>query len=190
MTMRKARFIEFGGSAEELSRELFGVTPHVLLGGTPLSVAVPPEHAVVDVSLPTAWGANISRFSPRAVIEHLARRLDDPGTKLFAVWTDGADIGFEDEGLALELEACLPRLRAENDNAATIASYLVCHPEVAEVFYPGLKTDDGFALAAQILAHGFGNVVEYSTEDDGTIRRIHATAGDIFDQIEELERAL
>ena len=190
MTMRKARFIEFGGSAEELSRELFGVTTHVLLGGTPLSVAVPPEHAVVDVSLPTAWGANISRYRPRAVIEHLARRLDDPGTKLFAVWTDDAGVGFEDDGLALKLEACLPRLRAENDNAATIASYLVCHPEVAEVFYPGLKTDEGFALAAQILAHGFGNVVEYSTEDDGAIRRIHATAGDIFDQIEELERAL
>lgn len=190
MTMRTARFIEFDGSAEELSLELFGVAPHVLLGGTPLAAAAPPEHAVVDVSLPTEWGANISRFSPRAVVEHLARRLDDPGTGLFAIWTDEAGVGFEDDGLALELGVCLPRLRSENDNAATIASYLVCHPEVAEVFYPGLKTDEGFALAAQILANGFGNTIEYSTEDDGTIRRIHATAGDIFDQIEALERSL
>ena len=77
MTMRTARFIEFDGSAEELSLELFGVAPHVLLGGTPLAVAAPPEHAVIDVSLPTAWGANISRFRPRSVVEHLARRLDE-----------------------------------------------------------------------------------------------------------------
>ena len=81
-------------------------------------------------------------------------------------------------------------IRIENDNAATIAHYLACHPNVAEVFYPGLKTDDSFAVAAQVLAHGFGNVVEYCTEDDAAIRRICVTADDVFDQIEALEQRL
>ena len=37
---------------------------------------------------------------------------------------------------------------------------------------------------------GFGNVVEYCTEDDAAIRRICVTADDVFDQIEALEQRL
>ena len=186
----KMRFIESRQSAEELSVELFGVLPHVLLGGTPLTCTIPEAGAVVDVSLPTMYGSSISRFKPHAVIEHLARSLDDPSTNVYALWTDEDVPATSNPDFEQTLHDAEARIRVENDNAATIAHYLACHPNVAEVFYPGLKSDASFAAAAQVLVHGFGNAIEYCTEDDAAIRRICVTADDVFDQIEALEQRL
>ena len=186
----QARFIEFDGDVQDLSRELFGVGAHVLLGGSPLACTVPQEAAVVDVSLPTFFGANIARFKPLAVIEHLARSLDDSSTKLFAVWCSDAGIGFADDDLFTLMDAAHVRICRENDNAATIAHYLACHPHVLDVFYPGLKSDRCFSFAAQVLAHGFGNAIEFRSDGAAEARPIHAAVGDVFNQIEALERIL
>lgn len=49
-----------------------------------------------------------------------------------------------------------------NDNALAVAPYLECHPNVAAVAYPGLKTDPSHAVAASVLAHGFGPLVAFA----------------------------
>ncbi|MFK5261372.1 PLP-dependent transferase, partial [Lactiplantibacillus plantarum] len=39
------------------------------------------------------------------------------------------------------------RLDRETANAQAIAEFLAQHPDVAHVYYPGLKNDPGYALA-------------------------------------------
>ena len=57
--------------------------------------------------------------------------------------------------------------RAASDVAQAFASYLACHPVVAEVRYPGLKSDPSFAVAAQVLVGGFGPLISWRSAADG-----------------------
>ena len=56
--------------------------------------------------------------------------------------------------------------RAASDVAQAFAAYLCCHPGVAEVRYPGLKTDPSFAVAAQVLVGGFGPFISWRPNVD------------------------
>ena len=56
--------------------------------------------------------------------------------------------------------------RASSDVAQAFAAYLGCHPAVAEVRYPGLKSDPSFAVAAQVLVGGFGPLISWRPELD------------------------
>lgn len=53
-----------------------------------------------------------------------------------------------------------PRLRAHCDNAARIAQLLDAHPAVSRVYWPGLETHPGHALAAR-QQHGFGAMLSF-----------------------------
>lgn len=53
------------------------------------------------------------------------------------------------------------RWRAASDAAQVQASYLACHPRVAAVRYPGLRTDPAFGRAAATVRGGFGPYVDF-----------------------------
>ena len=84
------------------------------------------------------------------------------------------------------------RWRALSDAAQVAASYLACHPRVAEVRYCGLKADPDFAEAACTLRGGFGPVVCLRLRGDapGRWRRWEADARDVREQVMELEGLL
>ena len=61
--------------------------------------------------------------------------------------------------------------RASSDLAQVVASYLACHPRVAQVRYPGLRSDPSFEVAARTLTGGFGPWVDYQqTDASGWVR--------------------
>ncbi|MEO6688237.1 MAG: cystathionine gamma-synthase [Dokdonella sp.] len=64
-----------------------------------------------------------------------------------------------------------PRLRAHEENAARVAALLDEHPAVTRVYWPGLSTHPGHALAAQQQS-GFGAMLSF--ELDGGLDAIEA----------------
>lgn len=48
------------------------------------------------------------------------------------------------------------RVNAANANALALATRLASHPQVAQVFYPGLPSHPGHAIAAKQMLNGFG----------------------------------
>ena len=104
---------------------------------------------------------------------------------LAQAYVDGGDEGLTDERYR--------RYQATSDAAQVIASYLACHPKVAEVRYPGLKGDPTYGIAARVLQGGFGPFVDYRMADgsDGAAWvRVEATEEDARDQVMGLERLL
>lgn len=78
---------------------------------------------------------------------------------------------------------------AASDAAQVVAAYLVCHPRVEAVRYPGLKTDPNFARATSQLVGGFGPYVDYMwKESPGEWHRFAATDEDARTQIINFER--
>lgn len=57
------------------------------------------------------------------------------------------------------------RVRQHNANAAAIAEFLLQHPAVAQVHYPGLKQHPNHEIARQ-QSSGFGGIVSFSLRDD------------------------
>ncbi|GAB3319128.1 methionine gamma-lyase [Larkinella ripae] len=53
------------------------------------------------------------------------------------------------------------RIERQNASALTIARFLKAHPTVSDVFYPGLETHPGHAIAAAQMS-GFGGVLSFS----------------------------
>ena len=77
------------------------------------------------------------------------------------------------------------RWRVLSDAAQVVANYLVCHPCVEAVRYPGLRTDPDFPRAANALVGGFGPRVAYRVA--GEWRIWEADARDAREQVMELE---
>lgn len=69
------------------------------------------------------------------------------------------------------LRTLVPRLRAHEENAARVAALLEGHPAVTRVYWPGLPTHPGHALAAQ-QQDGFGAMLSF--ELDGGVDAIEA----------------
>ncbi|HET7369296.1 MAG TPA: aminotransferase class I/II-fold pyridoxal phosphate-dependent enzyme [Gammaproteobacteria bacterium] len=64
--------------------------------------------------------------------------------------------------LILRGAATLPlRIRAQSANAGRLAEHLDAHPAVEKVYYPGLETHPGHALAARQM-NGFGGVLSFT----------------------------
>ena len=57
------------------------------------------------------------------------------------------------------------RVQQQNRNAQQIAEFLVTHPTIEHVWYPGLKTHPGHAIAARQMK-GFGGVVSFTVRGD------------------------
>ena len=51
------------------------------------------------------------------------------------------------------------RFKAQCENADKIANYLVKHPKIDKVFYPGLSTHENHHVAVQQMQNGFGSIV-------------------------------
>ena len=94
--------------------------------------------------------------------------------------------------LALSSQMGRERWRVLSDAAQVVANYLVCHPRVEAVRYPGLKADPDFPRAANALVGGFGPRVAYRVAGDaaGEWRLWEADARDARQQVMELEGAL
>ena len=89
---------------------------------------------------------------------------------------------------ALSSQLGRERWRVLSDAAQVVATYLVCHPRVEAVRYPGLKSDPDFTRAANTLVGGFGPYVRYCVA--GEWRLWEADARDVRDvreQVMELE---
>ncbi|MBX3241150.1 MAG: cystathionine gamma-synthase family protein [Chitinophagaceae bacterium] len=61
------------------------------------------------------------------------------------------------------------RIERQNNSALTIAKYLVAHSKVKAVFYPGLETHQGHAIAKQQMK-GFGGILSFAL--DGGYERV------------------
>jgi len=57
------------------------------------------------------------------------------------------------------------RVRQQNESALRIARFLQGHPQVAQVFYPGLETHPNHAIAARQM-RGFGGVLSFILKGD------------------------
>ncbi|HWK04461.1 MAG TPA: cystathionine gamma-synthase family protein [Puia sp.] len=55
------------------------------------------------------------------------------------------------------------RIERQNASALTIANYLMAHPKVKEVFYPGLETHPGHAIAKSQMT-GFGGIISFALD--------------------------
>ncbi len=165
------------------------------------------ELLVVDATVPTLAGADVVRLGADVAFEQLGEGGERglamaPGIALVAA---AGDAGEPVRGLlaasravadADGLEALLAEReasrRAAADNAQVVAAYLVCHPRVAEVRYPGLRGDPSFSLAASTLRSGFGPVVDFRLAEDASNawQRVCCAAGDPRDEVVRLERDL
>ncbi len=63
------------------------------------------------------------------------------------------------------LETLHLRVKQHSANALAVATYLEQHPAVAKVFYPGLTSHPGHALAKR-QQKGFGGIVSFTLRDD------------------------
>ncbi len=66
------------------------------------------------------------------------------------------------------------RVRAQCDTAARLAEFLAAHPRVARVYYPGLPTHPGHALAARQMDGAFGAMLSF--EVAGTAQQAQRVA--------------
>lgn len=85
----------------------------------------------------------------------------------------GATLGPFDAWLLLRgLRTLEMRVARHNDNAMRLARYLEAHPRVARVYYPGLASHEGHAIAAQQMS-GFGGLLSFEVDGDfGDARRV------------------
>src|SRR5213078_3744886 len=86
---------------------------------------------------------------------------DDAEQLKFIQNAAGAILSPFDSWLVLRGIKTLPlRMDAHNANAMKIANYLVSKKQVRAVFYPGLPTHPGHALAKQQTS-GFGGIIAF-----------------------------
>src|SRR5437867_7679186 len=62
--------------------------------------------------------------------------------------------------LARRTKTLALRVKAQNDNALTLAPFLATHPKVREVNYPGLESHPDHAHARELLS-GFGGMLSF-----------------------------
>lgn len=88
------------------------------------------------------------------------------------------------------LDANAQQWHLTSDAAQVVASYLRCHPRVAELRYPGLKEDPSFGVAARTLTGGFGPLVSYRLDGEYDWRSLQCSAEDARTQVMRLEAEL
>ncbi|MCA5892205.1 cystathionine gamma-synthase [Isoptericola sp. NEAU-Y5] len=82
--------------------------------------------------------------------------------------SSGAVAGPFDAWLTLRgLKTLAVRMDRHQANAAAVAEFLVAHPAVTEVIYPGLTSHPGHELAARQMS-GFGGMVSFRTGSEAT----------------------
>ena len=57
------------------------------------------------------------------------------------------------------------RIREQNNNALRIAQFLETHPGIEQVFYPGLESHSGHAIANQQMS-GYGGMLSFMLKEN------------------------
>lgn len=78
-----------------------------------------------------------------------------------------------------------PRMRQHESNASQVAAALVTHPAVQAVYYPGLSSHPGHALAAR-QQRGFGGMVSFEVAGDEAALRYVLEGLSLFSLAESL----
>lgn len=167
--------------AEVLSNPLLTVLDGPRLAGAcqqqGLRLLIDSSFTTPMLTRPLSWGADLVWHS---ATKFLAGHSDvtagvvvarDPalGQRLRQVATNlGLMLAPLDSWLAVRgLRTLRLRVRQHSENALAVAQYLAGHPAVAAVFYPGLPTHPGHALAAAQLLHGwYGGMLSIRLTDD------------------------
>ena len=85
------------------------------------------------------------------------------------------------------IETLSIRMKLHCANAQKLAIYLLQHPEVKEVYYPGLEIHPNHAIAAAQCKNQFGGVISFSLNDDSEEAAIaFATSTKLFKLAESL----
>jgi cystathionine beta-lyase/cystathionine gamma-synthase len=89
---------------------------------------------------------------------------EELGTKLhFNQFATGGTLGPMDSFLVLRgIKTLHLRVQRHCENGEKIAQFLVNHPKVAQVFYPGLSTHPQYDLAKKQMIGGFGGMVSFT----------------------------
>ena len=61
------------------------------------------------------------------------------------------------------IKTLIPRMKMHEENARAVADFLVQHPQVRRVYYPGLSSHPGHELAKR-QQHGFGGMVSFEVK--------------------------
>jgi cystathionine gamma-synthase len=86
--------------------------------------------------------------------------------------TSGANLSPFDSWLVLRgLKTLALRLERQQANAAQLADFLVSHPKVSKVFFPGLENHEGYATH-QAQARGPGAMLSFRVKDPQLIPQI------------------
>jgi cystathionine beta-lyase len=86
------------------------------------------------------------------------------GEKLhFAQFATGGTLGPMDSYLVLRgIKTLHLRVQRHCENGAKVAEYLVNHPKVASVYYPGLESHPNHEIAKKQMIGGFGGMVSFT----------------------------
>jgi cystathionine beta-lyase/cystathionine gamma-synthase len=86
------------------------------------------------------------------------------GEKLhFAQFATGGTLGPMDSYLVLRgIKTLHLRVQRHCENGAKVAEYLVNHPKVASVYYPGLESHPNHEIAKKQMISGFGGMVSFT----------------------------
>lgn len=86
------------------------------------------------------------------------------GEKLhFAQFATGGTLGPMDSYLVLRgIKTLHLRVQRHCENGAKVAEYLVNHPKVASVYYPGLESHPNHEIAKKQMICGFGGMVSFT----------------------------
>ncbi len=89
---------------------------------------------------------------------------EELGTKLhFNQFATGGTLGPSDSYLVLRgIKTLHLRVQRHSENGAKIAEYLVKHPKVDKVFYPGLENHPFHEIAKKQMIGGFGGMVSFT----------------------------
>lgn len=135
-------------------------------------------------------GADVA-FAPAAaagtMLVWVARGEQRVADAVRGLLSAGCEAG--DEEMAL-LEQRARAWRLSSDAAQVMASYLVCHPRVESVAYPGLRSDPSYEIASRTLENGFGPLVDVRLVGEDSWRRITCTPDDPMTQVAWLEQRL
>ncbi|MGE0724285.1 MAG: PLP-dependent aspartate aminotransferase family protein, partial [Alphaproteobacteria bacterium] len=106
----------------------------------------------------------------------VARREDEFAGRLVAVQRLAGAVAapFDCWLVRRGLRSLAPRMRAHGENAAALAEFLVGHPRVERVHYPGLRSHPGHGLARRQMT-GFGGMLSFEVRGDAaTAMRVAA----------------
>lgn len=72
------------------------------------------------------------------------------------------------------------RVRAQSESALRVAEFLESHPAVARVYYPGLPSHPGHAVACRQMRGGFGGMVSFEVRGGASVALAVAAAARVF----------